>query len=644
MTDLSHNFEGEQQHPPQDDFLLYVDGELSPKETEKWELHLDACWSCRVRVAKIEETITEIVEFENAVSQFQQSRMPTIWGNFNSRLNDIATEVHPRSFSDRIHDLWKHTEYFGLFRIAVPSLAALLIVAIVYQFIAPTTVSASELLRLSAETQAEKISGTVQPVLHQRIQVTQRSNSGVTPATWEIWNDTVNSRVKISSQSVQPTVAGGDLVRTGNGSDRGLSDGVVVSDLRTILKANNMNEHRPLSAASYQAWTGSLIGKTEEVIRHNDTLTIHTLPTAGQITEARFSVRESDYHPTSLYINVKTAEGGYEFELIEQSYEVVSLKDVDPSIFGDPTKVEIASTVGTIAKAESPINTNENTNTEIANTNANLSPNVPKATTADEVEVLNRLHQIGADITEQLNVTRTADGRLLVEGLVETDTRKQEILNALAPVRNNPAIRIKIQTLEEATKALQRQKAQATPGTVERVEVEKGKLAVDAELRSHFEKSGGDPDEKIRAFISRVTSRAKGAAFQASALNRMANRFNAEQLAALDPAARSKYLGMLKGYAAAVRRETAALRGELQPVFGDVPSNGAASGESVTSDADLIASARRLFELASQNDRVIRSAFTISSGGASVSGVRSAQFRRSLGQAEALAAAIERAR
>jgi hypothetical protein len=121
----------------------------------------------------------------------------------------------------------------------------------------------------------------------------------------------------------------------------------------------------------------------------------------------------------------------------------------------------------------------------------------------------------------------------------------------------------------------------------------------------------------------------------------MANRFTAEQLKTLDSAARAKWLNILKGYASAVRRESAALRGDLQPVFGGFGEGG---GESVTSDVDLIASARRLYDLASANDRIVRSAFALSSTGASVSGVKTPQFRRSLGQAEALAAALERAR
>ena len=360
--------------------------------------------------------------------------------------------------------------------------------------------------------------------------------------------------------------------------------------------------------------------------------TLRPLQRSPSIDSAVIVLNRADLHPIEQTLVIRLGSETREYRFVETSFERRPTEEVAPEVFEPDPELLSSGVPGGDAEPES---------SSASKPPAGLV--VAAATLETEVEVLNLLNRVGADITEQLNVTRTADGRLLVEGLVETDKRKQEILNALAPVRNNPAIRIKIQTLEEATRALQRQKAQATPGTVERVEVEKGKLAVDTELRAYFERSSvaGDVDEKIRAFVSRVINRSKGAAFQASALNRMANRFNAEQLKALDPAARAKYLGMLKGYAAAVRRETAALRGELQPVFGDVSDAG---GESVTSDADLIASARRLFELASQNDRVIRSAFTISSGGTSVSAIKSAQFRRSLGQAEALAAAIERAR
>jgi len=627
MSNHSQSFNGEHHHPPPDDFLLFVDGELTPKDSARLQSHLDACWHCRVGVATIEETIADIIKFEDTVSKYQITHTNFHWGDFDSKLNATAIEERQRSFRTRITDFWKQLgkfRFFGLTsHIALPAVAALVLVTIFYQFIVVPPISAAELLSRSMDAQNAQLTKKAQPVIHQRINVVKNGSSNETnaPVTWEIWNDTANSRVKVNAAPASETI----------------------DTLTAVLTANHMNEHWPLSAGSYKSWSDSLVNKTENVTRDIDGLTIETKPgtdpATGQITAARLSVRESDYHPTILDINVKTANGSEAYTLSEQEYEIVNLKDLDPSVFNDGTVLTAKTDPPAAVKTESP-ESSPVANTATMDLSAANTSNTVHATTADEVEVLDRLHKIGADITEQLTVTRTADGRLLVEGLVQTDNRKQEVLSTLAPVANKPAVRINIQTIDEATKALQRQKQQATTGTVELVEVEKGPLAVDSELRTYFAKQGGDTDSAIRSFASRVIARSQSAAFQASALNRMANRFTPAQLAELDPAARAKWLGILKGYAGSVRQETAALRSELQPVFGGFEAGG---GESVTSDADLIASVRRLYQIASTNDRIVRAAFTLSRGG-STSAIKTAQFRRSVADAEALAAAIEGAR
>jgi hypothetical protein len=407
-----------------------------------------------------------------------------------------------------------------------------------------------------------------------------------------------------------------------------------------------MNECRPLSAASYKSWTDSVSQKSEEVTggvdaSRDETLTIKTIaPNStgdGQIAEARFTVRLPDYHPTELYIKVKDVDSYLEFELAEQDFQVVNLKDVDPSVFAGPTEFEIASAVDTARKAPQ-----EPAHASVSEPGAvEAVGNANAATASDEVEALDLLHRAGADISEQIGVTRAADGRLLVEGLVETDARKKEILSALAPVANNPAIRIKIQTIEEAIRALQRQKQRSQPVAVDLVEVEKGALPVDADLRAYFGNKGDATDEQIRRFATRAIGHSQSALFQASALNRMAKRFSAADLANLKPEDRAKWLDILKGYAAAVLRETSSLRAELQPVFGGFESGG---GAGVISAASLTASAKQLYDLTAANDRIIRSAFTLSSGVSSATAIKTAQFRQSLGSAEALAAAIAQAK
>lgn len=54
----------EESHLSDQELLLAVDGELSPREAERVESHLAACWACRVRKQEIETAIGEFVRFE----------------------------------------------------------------------------------------------------------------------------------------------------------------------------------------------------------------------------------------------------------------------------------------------------------------------------------------------------------------------------------------------------------------------------------------------------------------------------------------------------------------------------------------------------------------------------------------------------
>lgn len=114
---------------------------------------------------------------------------------------------------------------------------------------------------------------------------------------------------------------------------------------------------------------------------------------------------------------------------------------------------------------------NEKTETSLA---APITPpGAPvMATAALEVEVLELLNQTNALMGEQLSVTRTAEGKLVVSGLVETEERKAELLRALARVSDNPAVRIEVETVSAAAERQVPKKS--SNGTVERVEATEG--------------------------------------------------------------------------------------------------------------------------------------------------------------------------
>jgi len=143
-------------------------------------------------------------------------------------------------------------------------------------------------------------------------------------------------------------------------------------------------------------------------------------------------VRAGAWQPVQERLLVKGNQGDKEFELSETAYSVVSLNTLAPEIFSERP-----------ALAESPISTpapaaKKETETALAPVPQPLNP---VTATADlEVEVLRLLHDAHADLGEQLSATRGADGLLHIAGIVDTAERKAEIIRALQPVKNHPAV------------------------------------------------------------------------------------------------------------------------------------------------------------------------------------------------------------
>src|SRR5206468_1344722 len=99
-----------------------------------------------------------------------------------------------------------------------------------------------------------------------------------------------------------------------------------INDLRSTLARNQMNDDQPLSASSFKSWSDSVTAKSESVERVSQSLVIKTVAEQtradGQIIEARLTIRERDYHPTALYLEVWNGDGKQSFELTEETYEV----------------------------------------------------------------------------------------------------------------------------------------------------------------------------------------------------------------------------------------------------------------------------------------------------------------------------------
>ena len=655
MDSLFQNQNGEDnEHPRREMLLLFVDGELSTKEFAQLETHLEACWPCRVRTKRIQEAIADIIEFdETAVTP--RLTPPQNWRNFDRQLRNLASQGGRPSWWSRLFTSLGRflpvtrlaaitpEAFTPLTRLAVAVLAVIVIVTLVVQFRREPTVSAAELLRYATEAQAARIRETTQAVIHQRLQLRRKTQNYEEMVRWETWNDTASGRFVQTCDGCSAP----DPVKTKTGTQspdpRHPAPNTLLAALNGVLVANQMDPRHPLSATSFQSWRNTLQQPLDEVLRakHSDGIDVFTLRTvaarplkAGQIVEAAYVVRASDWQPRQLRLTVE-AEGGHQtYELTANVSEVVSLSQIDPKIF---------VTTPAAAVSGSP-STNSSSPTTDAEPASSLTPVTPATASSDlEVEALRLLQQAGADLGEQVTVTRSKDGILHISGIVETEARKAEIIRALSSIAGHPAVRIEIQTVAEAV-AAQRQ-TKPTPLPSQRgVQIAGNTMAAEPELRAYFNGKSNDVDQAVRQYAARMVNLSNRGMDHLWAMKRLLSQFSVEELRALTPEARAKWLTLIRAHAHSYRQANETLRRELQPVFFSSQTAGPVTGEGTIADmGDLAHAIEDLFIQGAANDRVVRSAFASSSGGAMTTAIRTPQFWQSLKNAESLAAKIDRA-
>src|SRR4051812_25377466 len=86
-------------HPSEEQLLRCLDGELDHGDLEAVRGHLDACWTCRMRSAGIQEAIVEYARERERVSIPQP---PSPWKNLNAEFQSIHRSAAPPSLLKRL--------------------------------------------------------------------------------------------------------------------------------------------------------------------------------------------------------------------------------------------------------------------------------------------------------------------------------------------------------------------------------------------------------------------------------------------------------------------------------------------------------------------------------------------------------------
>jgi hypothetical protein len=347
----------------------------------------------------------------------------------------------------------------------------------------------------------------------------------------------------------------------------------------------------------------------------------------------------TDLHALEETLVVLQGDELREYRFVEASFERYSPTSIAPAVF-EPEPV--------LTNGDREIT--RNSERELVSRAPNLPvPSSPSVATPDlEFQVLKQLNQADAFYGEQISLSREPGGQLQIQGIVETESRKNEILQALSFVKRNPAVQIQVETVKEAAERQARQgPSPSGPIEVGNVEVgTKSSVPAEPELRAFLSRqkglSGEALDQEIRRYADRVMARTRQARRHALALKRIAERFSADDLRALDATARSQWRQMIVRHASGVQQELEDVLRDLQPLFPSLSGGQGDAGLEISGDADLAPAAKRLFDLAYGLDKSVGSSFSIYAGSNASAPVRSSEFSRALHTATALAIKIGR--
>ncbi len=607
-------------HPSFEELILYLDGEATPK-ADKVESHLKSCWSCRLRREKVDRVISIFMETRSASLRASPKFPPHALASFETKLDQLHSESgSPPFFSGLIRTRVQALRfYFTPLRFATFLLSLGLIVLVLMRLSSVSPVSAKEVLSHAKQEESQKVLRVPAPVIYEKLQV--RRHSATRPpqiVTWEIWNDTRNSRLRqrvedtdglrflpltthsepaVWERSVKAGVAAASAFASSGLRERPLPP--VLAELEQVFQSHRADLARPLSATNYETWRHSIPDRSEQLLRTrlngDEVAVLKAFGTgpfeANAIVSAEFSVRMGDWHPVEQRLQIQREDGIVDYALGEVAFDVVALNALPSSIFADlapPTPVPIL-------QLPEPPPLHIFANVDLVPTEADLL--------AAEIEAWYALHSVKACLGRPISVARLGQSEIEVKGVVETEETKAHLLEAL---RGIPHVTSAIRTagddwparsLKEADTVVISAADSVQPDTTA---APGRKLATEDLLKRYFAAAncakGADESktpciqQQIAAFSRQAVSSSESAQEQAWALRQLAQRYSTLKRGELRTSTRRLLELMVQDHMNALKQGLDESRSLVEPIL--IPLRGEAtavserlSRESVNPDA-----------------------------------------------------------
>jgi hypothetical protein len=565
-------------HLSYEELVALVSDETSLDGSDKIRKHLDGCWHCQARHQELKEAIVEIVQNLNAQVGDLSSRARIARCRLEQDLERMAAEKIPAE---------PLTQVLGVIDSTLPSrffarqiaLVALFVVAVLafFPLTSSAPISAAELLQRSKQAEQRLMEGVPNPAIHGRYRVTKRSlgSASEQSMTWEVWDDTVHNRV-INHVAEERTNRAGAVGNFNNvdGDDAGSP---LLKDLQNVCLTNGIDMAHPLSPAGFDTWRQALGGERDEVFKTrlasgDEGMGLRTIPTQppseGRIVSAELIVRSGDWHPVEQHFRVQTVAATQEYDVVETSYQVVALSSAPPLVF---------------AEAMPPVFTSPTRHRAVA---SGLDA-MPTQQELDEAEVSVKftLYHVDEYLRGQIRVAQDQARAVQVEGVVETDDRKQELTNLLKSI---PYTVVKLETSEEALDDLEAlpETDRAVVGPVDpsnsqpdASEVKRNQAWVQSQWNQYGKQFSDNRsvmlDEKMMEISNEAIAHTRAASYQAWALRRLAQDYPRERLQGMSEWSRWLLQIMVQDHAHQLGVEIAHLNAMVNPVLTSFAAGGA---------------------------------------------------------------------
>jgi hypothetical protein len=621
-------------HAEDETLLAYLDGELDPAAAAQTSSHLEQCWSCRSRMNGLESSIHEFLEARERLLPPDITPGSPADASFRRRLADHAAKVLPRPVLSVRLDAWRFQltqAVAGLVpspavRYAFFGMATMAVIAFAVANWWNVPVSAEAIVARAEVRELFDIRCSKE-VVRSVVNIDRLDDGAAAPIRLGVIE--THTDPSSSALSVSIRTAGGGLQQAVLWGRDALENrqpvaGVLPDQLARFLTSRRWSPG--VSIPGYLRLVAERGDAGVEAVRAGGLFEITHTFMAGHpsgVEQTRLFVDANRWLPVQISLFTRDAQGRHEFRFAREALEFL------------PRTPDLARLFASARPASDG-------RAGLRRREAGFSPRkdapVPRrplplawdSTPASDAEaaVAGVLHTLGADLGEEVNIFPMSDGSLLVQGLVDTDSRRQAIERALKQVPSS--LQIEIHTpadLQNGSelfappwRAVTDVEVPATPASGATLRtIDTGGLRVPMQKRLEeyvgrtLRAEGTDASPSavsrgVSSFSNDVVSRSRTALFHAWALYRLDQQFSPARTSALSLAALEQVTAVRQSHRSKLTRIAHELVGALGPL--------AALRDAALHQPGSEPDPPTLLRLVSDADGLVRELFTLSSADA----------------------------